>query len=147
MSSASGPCNARSAVSVADVFNGRVKPVVRIDPLEIFGDVRRIDHEHEVFGSVSVDEQIVNHGAVRVSHRRILGLPVTQLRSVVGGDVLDQVQSLGAADLEFAHVADVEQAGGCPHGRVFFGDAAVFDGHFPAAEWNQSCTQRLVHCK
>ena len=66
---------------VADVFDGRVNRLCECDPLEVFGDVRGIDDDHEVFRIVPVDEQIVNNGSVRISDRRILRLPVTSFEA------------------------------------------------------------------
>src|SRR2546422_202322 len=41
-------------------------------------------------------------------------------------------------------MADVEQAGRRPNSSMLFGNAAVFDRHFPASKWNQACTERVM---
>jgi hypothetical protein len=50
--------------------------------------------------------------------------------------VLDGIEGAGAAELNFAHVADVEEADTGADGDVFGDEAGVFDGHVPAAEVN-----------
>jgi len=51
--------------------------------------------------------------------------------------VIEKLARLGTTDIDFAHVADVEQAGGAAHHLVLFEDAAVLDRHFPAGEIDQ----------
>ena len=53
---------------------------------------------------------------------------------VVGRDVLDRLERVGAGDLDLPHVGDVEQPGPRAHGHVLVGDAGVLDRHVPAAE-------------
>ena len=52
-----------------------------------------------------------------------------------------------AADGDFAHVGDVENAGGVADGEMFVHDAGVLDRHFPAAEINQLRAEFLVRGK
>ncbi len=52
-----------------------------------------------------------------------------------------------AADGDFAHVRDVENAGGVAHGEMLVGDAGVLHGHLPAAEINQLRAEFLVRGK
>ena len=47
---------------------------------------------------------------------------------------MDEVEGLGAADFDFAHMGDVEEADGGSDGLVFVEYAGVLDGHVPAAE-------------
>ena len=70
--------------------------------------------------------------------RGVVRLPVLEPRGVVHGDVLHGSQRAGAAELDFAHVAHVEQAHAGAHGHVLGDQAAagagVFHRHVPAAE-------------
>ena len=61
-------------------------------------------------------------------------MPGLKLGDGVGGDVVGERCRIRAVDFDFAHVADVEQAGGRSHGAVFFEDAGVLQRHVPAAE-------------
>jgi len=57
-----------------------------------------------------------------------------KVRGVIGGNVIHQIERLKAADLDFAHVADVEQSDTLSYGMMFFEQAGVLDGHIPPAE-------------
>ena len=83
---------------------------------------------------MAVDDHVVDRGAVRQGQGRVLGLPVRQLRDVVGGDPLQEVLGPRPRDLELAHVRDVEQARGPAHREVLGDEARVLDGHVPATE-------------
>ena len=48
--------------------------------------------------------------------------------------MLEERQRVAALDLDLAHVADVEQAGGVAHRVVLIHDAAILNRHLPAAE-------------
>ena len=67
-----------------------------------------------------------------------------QAARVVAGDALDRGQSILAGNLDFAHVADVEETGPRSHRHVLGGDARVLDGHLPAAEGNHPRVGRAV---
>ena len=81
-----------------------------------------------------MDQKIVHEGAGAGEQAGVLRLAVGELRGVVGGDVLDQLERMRAADFDLAHVADVEQARGGARGHVFGDDAGILDRHVPAAE-------------
>jgi hypothetical protein len=104
------------------------------DVVEIFFLIRGVDAEKHIAIGEAMDEDIVNSAAVFVQQRGIVGLPRFEFGGVVGGDVVDKVEGLRAADFDFAHVAHVEQADGGADGVVFFDDAGVLDGHVPAAK-------------
>ncbi len=70
--------------------------------------------------------------------RGVVRLAVFEPRGVVHGDVLHGGQRAGAAKLDLAHVADVEEAHAGAHGHVLGNQAAagawILDRHVPAAE-------------
>jgi hypothetical protein len=85
-----------------------------------------------------MDENVVHKCALRGEQSGVMGLTVLEPRGVVHGQVLDGGQSARTAEADLAHVADVEEAHGSPHGQVF-GDqasarAGILDRHLPAAE-------------
>ena len=47
-----------------------------------------------------------------------------------------EIERLRAAQLDFAHVADVDKAGSRARGQMFADDSGIFDGHIPAAKVN-----------
>jgi hypothetical protein len=57
-----------------------------------------------------------------------------QLGRTVRGDRLDYVQRFGPANLDFAHVADIEETDGVPDRVVLLDDSRILHRHVPAAE-------------
>ncbi len=85
-----------------------------------------------------MDKDVVDEGALGREQGGVVGLPVLEARGVVHGDVLHGSQRAGAAELDFAHVAYVEEAHPGPHRHVLGDEAApgawVLYRHVPAAE-------------
>ena len=73
-----------------------------------------------------------------------MALAGRELADVVGQNAIQKGRRAGAADGHFAHVRDVEDAGGVADGQMFVGDAGVLDGHFPAAELDEFAAELLV---
>ena len=57
-----------------------------------------------------------------------MGLAVLEARGVVHGDALDGGERVGTAELDLAHVADVEEADGGADGQML-GDEAAAAGY------------------
>ena len=80
--------------------------------------------------------------------RGVVRLPVLEPRGVVHGDVLHGGQRAGAAKLDLAHVAHVEQAHAGAHGHVLGDQAAagagIFDRHVPSAEVHHLGLERAM---
>src|SRR6185437_15300978 len=74
-----------------------------------------------------------------------MGLADGELRGVIAGNPLDQIERLTAANLDFAHVAHVEDSGTVADGFVLGKNAAVFERHVPAAEIDHLCAHAPVH--
>ena len=82
-----------------------------------------------------VDNQVVDHTTVLAQHagiERLAGL--RQLGDVIGEQAAQVVARPVAAQVDHAHVRDVEHAGIAAHGMVLLDLRAVVDGHVPAAE-------------
>ena len=103
-------------------------------PVDVLLAGAGVDDEQVVVVGELVDDDVVDEGAVGVEQRRVVGLALLELRGVVHGDVLDGGERVGAAELDVAHVGDVEDADAGAHGHVLGDEAGVFDGHVPAAE-------------
>ena len=101
----------------------------------ILVDVSRIDAQHIGLGVEPVDENVVDDTAPTVWHTGILHLAVVEFRDVVGRDVLQQGERFGPLDPDFAHVADIENAGSVAYGGVFVVDARELDRHVVAREF------------
>ena len=108
------------------------------NPLEVFVFGAGVDDEEVVVVAEAMDEDVVDECALRREQRGVVRLAVFEARGVVHGDVLNGGERAGSAELNFAHVADVEEANGGADGNVFGDEAAagtgIFDGHVPAAE-------------
>src|SRR5260370_9698783 len=109
-----------------------MKMVMRSD-MSVFLSVDRSIIEQKVAVSRDfMDQDIVDEPSVLVQQSGVLRLPVLKARGIVGGDVVDQPQSLRAANLDLAHVADIEQADAPPYCVVLLQEARVLRGHAPA---------------
>ncbi len=98
------------------------------------GAIRGVDDQHQPIGE-SIHEAIVFDRPPVVQYRRVLDLADSKRRRIIRRDGVDKVERLGAANDEFAHVADVEHAASLTHGNVFSSDAArVVDRHEMTAE-------------
>ena len=109
----------------------------RLQPRHVRPDARGIDDEQiDAFGKL-VGIEVVNHAAAFVAHQGVLAEAGRQLADVIRQDAIKEARRVRAADSDFAHVGDVEDAGGVADGEMFLDDAGVLDRHFPAAEINQ----------
>src|ERR1039458_617759 len=73
-----------------------------------------------------------------------MGLADLQLVDGVGGDVVGQFGGFPPANLDLAHVADIEDAGRVAHRVVLVDDAGVLDGHVPSTEIHHPGAERSV---
>ena len=130
------PLQRQQRVPVARVHGRGVGELGHLaaDPGVVLLDVRRVDDQQEVVVGQAIHEQVVDERAGWRRERGVVDLPDGEARGVVGGDLLDGRQRVGAGDLDLAHVAHVEQAGPRPDGHVLVGDPGILDGHVPAAE-------------
>ena len=141
-----GPLNRQQRVAAAGINRGRFASLLdlRRNPRVVLLDIRRVDDEHEVAGRHAVDEHVVHEGAVEGRQRGIMRLADLQAAGVVARNALDRGERILARNFDFAHVADIEEAGARPHRHMFRGDAGVLDGHVPAAEGNHPRVRRAV---
>ena len=118
---------------VVDVDAGHVADLLA-DPLEVFFAGAGVDDDEEVVVGELVDDDVVDEGAVGVEHGGVLGLAGLEFAGIVHRELLHGGEGAGAAELDVAHVGDVEEADGGAYGHVFGDEAGVLDGHVPAAE-------------
>src|SRR2546430_758391 len=130
---------------------GRVAPARVLDVRRrlrhvgpVFVNVTRVDCDHVALVAHAVDREVVDDRAVRIAEDRILDLADLESRHVVGGQVLERREGAGALDLEFAHVAHVEEADGAAGRTVLLDDAGVLHRHLPAAERHHARAGRDV---
>ena len=92
----------------------------------------------------SVNDEVVDGAAMLVEQQRVLRMPGADPVEVVGQHPLAEVVRALAAQLELAHVRDVEHAGGRPHREMLGDDPLVLDRHLPAGERNNTRAGRNV---
>jgi hypothetical protein len=130
-----GSLDGQQRVTRACIYGNDVAGILDLigDPTVVARDSSRVHDEQEVLWSKPIQQHIVNKRAGVRQNRRILYATHTDLRDVVGGDPLQCGQRVLARDLDFSHVADVEQPRPCANGHVLFRDATILERHLPAA--------------
>ena len=82
--------------------------------------------------------------AVLLADHRVLGAAHRQAARIRDQGAGQRVAGAGALEEQLAHVGEVEQARALAHGSVLLEDAAVLDGHRPAAELDQTGAQSTM---
>ena len=77
---------------------------MRLTPSPVLLDIIGIDDEEVLLIFVVVDEEVVDDTPLFVGEAGILDVTDLELRGVVGGDILDELEGIGALDSEFPHV-------------------------------------------
>ena len=104
-------------------------------PLEILVARARVDDHAEPLVVHVVDDQVVDHAAGLAQHARVERLArLGELGDVVREQPPQELADAIAAEVDDAHVRDVEHAGVAPHRVVLLDLRAVDDRHVPAAE-------------
>src|SRR5262249_45097746 len=105
-----------------------------------------------------VDEDVVHEAPVFVEQARVVRLAGLEFLDGVGGDEVSEPGRFRAADLDSAHVADVEQRSCLPDGVELANHSRVLDWHVPAREIHhlgaegamgriQGCTAKRGRCQ
>ena len=132
-------------IARAGVFHLGAEAVVLANVLEVLVLIAGVDAQQVVRIGDAVHQQIVHKRARRGHQPGILRLAVAQVRGIVRGDVLHQVERARPAHLDLAHVADVKQARGGARGHVLADDAGILHRHVPAAEVHHFGAQAAMH--
>src|SRR4029453_4894749 len=91
-----------------------------------------------------VDENIIYESTLRRREPRILGLPVDQSRSVIGGGALHEVERLRPFSLKLALVHHTKGARRIPDCEVLVDRSGILNRHLPPAEVDHSCAELPV---
>jgi hypothetical protein len=100
--------------------------------------VRRVHDEKELIRAAPVHDQVVDDPALLVREQRVLGLAVADPVEVVRKARLQVVAGAVPGDPQLAHVGDVEDPRGGPHGAVLAHDGRVLDRHLPAGKGDET---------
>ncbi len=89
--------------------------------------------DHQPVGvAQAVDQHVVQHAAVGAAHGGVDDLAQGDAADAVGDQPVEPGLGAGAADLDLAHVGDVEEADPLAAGGVLGQGAFVLDGHAEA---------------
>src|SRR5438045_2060540 len=89
-----------------------------------------------------VYEDIIYNSTVGSAEQRICGLVTINRGDILCRDVLEKSKRVFAGNLDFAHMADVEQASGSTDSVVLTYNAGILNWHFPTTERDHPRT----HC-
>ena len=128
-------------VALAVILHHGVKAVLGYDVFEILILIGGVDAEEIMIVGDLVHQDIVDEAAVFVEQAGVVGLAEFQLVYGVGGDVVGELGGFRTANLDLAHVADIEDAHRVAHRVVLVDDSAILDGHVPPAEIHHLRTQ------
>src|ERR1700754_3749517 len=93
----------------------------------------------------AINEQVVDDRALFGGQRGVLRLAVDEFGDVVRGQPVHKRDSVVTADVDLAHVRDVEEAGVRSGTQVFFDSAGgILNGHIPAAEIDHAAAHLAV---
>lgn len=134
------------AVISADVleFDGFAR-VMRTDPLPIFIGRAGVYDQPQMVKASTVDEQVIDDRALFGGQRGVLSLAVDEFGDVVRGQAIHKRDGVVTADVDLAHVRDVEETGVRSGTEVFFDSAGgILNGHIPAAEIDHAAAHLAV---
>src|SRR2546421_8744205 len=100
--------------------------------------VSRVDHEQEPSLLERIDKHVVDDPARLIAEQRVLNSAGAQLAEVASHDAL---RERPVADAQLTHMRQIKESNRFTHGSMLLSNAAVLQGHGPAAERNQLRTQ------
>src|SRR6185437_9736315 len=92
----------------------------------------------------AVDREVIQRTALLIANLGVKRLPVRQPGDIVGDEALQEIERPRTLNAKLAHMRDIEHARALADGAVFFKDAAILNGHLPAAELDETRAQRAM---
>ena len=128
------------AITVAGIVNLNIETVcLAAYPLVILVDVGGIDGEQKVVIGKLADASVVDRAAVGITHHAVEHLARTDLRDIVGEDMVHEALGILAGNEHLAHVRDVEHATVMAHSVVLLYNRCVLDRHVKARKRSHQC--------
>ena len=127
---------------VLDIAIERACLLLNPDPVLVC--VASVHDEEESVMRAAIDEQVVDHTSSRIAHDGVMRAARSEFGDIVGQEVVQEGFGLIARDENFPHVTDVEEPSVLTHGAVFFENARILNGHFPAREGDHAGAMRQV---
>src|SRR5947209_10688043 len=91
-----------------------------------------------------INKHVVDRVTIREAKLCIKRLTNGDTRDIIGDKILKERERVGSFDLEFTHVAHVEEASTGAYRLVLLQNTAVLNGHFPATELYKTGTHCVV---
>ncbi|MNC41878.1 hypothetical protein D3C75_906670 [compost metagenome] len=127
-----------SVGAIGQLHSGNVTiPRIRqmgLQPFEVLADVRGIHHQHKPLLTQTVDQEVIHHTALGITHQRILGLPGSQPRHIIHRHPLQERFGLRSRHQKLAHMGHIEQARPLPDRLMLRLDAGELHRQLPAPE-------------
>ena len=115
------------------------------DPRQILVSGRRVDDKAEKIFGQKIDDEIVDHAALRVEHAGVERLAaLLQLVHRVGDQMTQKLPGARAAQVDHGHVRHIEHAGVAANLMMLVDLRAVADRHVPPAEVDHLGAERAV---
>ena len=117
---------------------------VLLNPLPVFINICRIDNEEEFVFATFVNQQVVHHAAILVTHHTIEDLSRRHACDVVGENMIHITLSIRSCDEYFTHMAHVEYTTRLAYSLMFVHNATILDGHLETAKGRHQSSQGYV---
>ena len=129
-------CGGVRLIGKMDIFK---VPGLLFYPGIVFVNVGRVDDQHVMHVRQVINEQVIDGIAIGHTELRIKGLANGETRDIVRDEILQERQGARSFNLEFTHVADVEEASAGAYRFVLLQNTAVLYRHFPATKLYEPC--------
>src|SRR5207247_5407372 len=103
-------------ISESDVRRLRVRGNLVLDPRDVRVDARSVYYRQVLLMFDPINVQVVDDSSPLVTHQRVLALANVKFADVVGQCLVEKSLRSRAADLQLAHVRDIEEARRRAHG-------------------------------
>ena len=113
-------------------------------PLDIFVDIGSVDYKHKAVGALAIHQKVVHDSAQLVGHHTVNGMTYRQLAYVARKYMIDKAHGIGPVNIDFAHVAHIEEAGLGAHRKVLGIETFVFYWHVVARKGRHLCSEAAM---
>ena len=121
-----------------------VQGKLAVEPEAYGGPVAGVGYEQEFVVGEAVEDGVVIDATPFVADEAVAGPPYAQVRRGAGEQNIQQTGRVGAANVQSAHVGDVEQAGRVAYRRHLGDNSLVLHRHVPSAEGHHAGAKGYV---
>ncbi|MCG3139842.1 MAG: hypothetical protein HDKAJFGB_00762 [Anaerolineae bacterium] len=129
---------------VAHILQGNVETGgLGLHPRVILVAVAGVDDDHP-FLFKTIHERIIHARSIGITHHRVFCRIDVHGGKIRGEQAIEKFQRVGARDAHLTHVVNIKESGDGAHSAMFFDDALILHGHFPAAEFHHFRAERAM---